>query len=524
MLNVSVRQFACPTRGLSVSMARLGSAVRGRQVRGFEEIPHTGSNGYINLFWFWKEDRFQSLHTYMERTFNSLGPIYRQRLGSQETVNIMLPADIMELFLSEGLNPRRMTVQPWAAHREIRKHSKGVFLKNGSEWRADRLVLNKEVMLGSAVRRFFPLLDDVAQDFCRILRRRVETDGSGEGRRSLTLDPSPDLFRFALEASCHVLYGERIGLFSPNPSRESQLFISAVERMLVTTTPLLYLPSNLLISLHAPLWIQHATAWDTIFSHAEDRIQKGYQKLRSKAGLNGQSPDTQSPDTQEAFSGVLGQLIEKGQLSVELIRANITELMAGAVDTTAVPMQFALFELARNPSIQETVRRQVQSSWAAAGGDSLKALQGAPLLKATVKEILRMYPVGITVQRYPIRDIVIQNYHIPAGTLVQACLYPMGRSKDVFREPEIFKPTRWEKSERHAAGGTGPGSGFLSLAFGFGARQCLGRRIADNEMQLLLFHILLNFRLSVSSPDNIKTKYTIILQPETPPSITFTLL
>ena len=71
--------------------------------------------------------------------------------------------------------------------------------RNGSEWRADRLVLNKEVMLGSAVRRFFPLLDDVAQDFCRVLRRRVETEGGGEGRCSLTLDPSPDLFRFALE-------------------------------------------------------------------------------------------------------------------------------------------------------------------------------------------------------------------------------------------------------------------------------------------------------------------------------------
>ena len=70
----------------------------------------------------------------------------------------------------------------------------------------------------------------------------------------------------------------------------------------------------------------------------------------------------------------------------------------------------------------------------------------------------------------------------------------MGRSKDVFREPDIFKPTRWEKPEQHVAGGTGPGSGFLSLAFGFGARQCVGRRIADNEMQLLLFHVSVSER------------------------------
>lgn len=27
----------------------------------------------------------------------------------------------------------------------------------------------------------------------------------------------------------------------------------------------------------------------------------------------------------------------------------------------------------------------------------------------------RLYPVGITVQRYPVKDIILQNYHIPAG-------------------------------------------------------------------------------------------------------------
>lgn len=58
---------------------------------------------------------------------------------------------------------------------------------------------------------------------------------------------------------------------------------------------------------------------------AEARIQRGFQHLQSRsAGTAGGS---------ERFPGVLGQLIEAGQLSVELIRANITELMAGGVDT-----------------------------------------------------------------------------------------------------------------------------------------------------------------------------------------------
>lgn len=32
-----------------------------------------------------------------------------------------------------------------------------------------------------------------------------------------------------------------------------------------------------------------------------------------------------------------------------------------------------------------------------------------------VSVCFRLYPVGITVQRYPVRDIVLQNYHVPAG-------------------------------------------------------------------------------------------------------------
>lgn len=54
--------------------------------------------------------------------------------------------------------------------------------------------------MSEAVRRFLPLLDEVAKDFSQMLQAKVEKEGRGErGKRSLTVDPSPDLFRFALE-------------------------------------------------------------------------------------------------------------------------------------------------------------------------------------------------------------------------------------------------------------------------------------------------------------------------------------
>uniref|UniRef100_A0A3Q3J1P8 Cytochrome P450, family 11, subfamily C, polypeptide 1 n=1 Tax=Monopterus albus TaxID=43700 RepID=A0A3Q3J1P8_MONAL len=301
------------SRTLSKGVRKRG--VDGR-VRRFEEIPHTGRSGWINLL-------------------NALGPIYRflsNGVYCKYSVNIFLPSDIGELFRSEGLYPERMTVQPWVTHREIRHHSKGVFLKNGEEWRADRLLLNKEVMMNVAVQRFLPHLDEVARDFCRMLQARVEKEGRVvEGKQSLTIEPSSDLFRFGLEAICHVLYGERMGLFSSSPSMESQKFIWALKQMLATTNPLLYLPHRLLLRVGAPLWVQHASAWDYIFSHADVRIQRGYQRQSSSRGRR-----SEAGAAGDRHTGVLGQLLEKGQLSMDLIKANMTELMVGGVDTVCM--------------------------------------------------------------------------------------------------------------------------------------------------------------------------------------------
>nr|XP_020473234.1 cytochrome P450 11B, mitochondrial-like [Monopterus albus] len=558
LCGVMLQRAFCMTAAETVAKSERSKGVRKRgvdgRVRRFEEIPHTGRSGWINLLKFWREGRFGQIHKHMERTFSALGPIYREHVATQSSVNIFLPSDIGELFRSEGLYPERMTVQPWVTHREIRHHSKGVFLKNGEEWRADRLLLNKEVMMNVAVQRFLPHLDEVARDFCRMLQARVEKEGRVvEGKQSLTIEPSSDLFRFGLEAICHVLYGERMGLFSSSPSMESQKFIWALKQMLATTNPLLYLPHRLLLRVGAPLWVQHASAWDYIFSHADVRIQRGYQRQSSSRGRR-----SEAGAAGDRHTGVLGQLLEKGQLSMDLIKANMTELMVGGVDTTAVPLQFALFELARNPEVQEKVRQQVIESWAQAAGDLQKALQGVPLLKGTVKETLRyiklknpssgsqMGTPGImqvfffllatcihphthisSLFMHPVASKFISSTHHRAHygwpqsqklTMVQVCLYPLGRSAEVFDDPERFDPERWCSIRE---GGQRPELGFRFMAFGLGARQCVGRRIAENQMQLLLMRVLLSFHLSVQSSEDVKTTFAFLLQPETPPRITF---
>ncbi|XP_026550302.1 cytochrome P450 11B, mitochondrial-like [Notechis scutatus] len=100
----------------------------------------------------------------------------------------------------------------------------------------------------------------------------------------------------------------------------------------------------------------------------------------------------------------------------------------------------------------------------------------------------------------------------PPQTLCQVGLYSMGRSPAVFTEPEQYRPSRWLGKEDQS---------FKALAFGFGSRQCIGRRLAEAEMALFLMHILKNFKIDTVSKEDIRTIYSFILKPEKPPRLTF---
>ncbi|NXI75458.1 CP11A protein, partial [Rhipidura dahli] len=175
----------------------------------------------------------------------------------------------------------------------------------GEAWRSDRLMLNKEVLAPEVVPGFVPLLSQVGEDFVRRARAQVQQSG----RECWTADFSHELFRFALESVCHVLYGERLGLLQDFVQPEAQRFIEAVARMFHTTAPMLYLPPALLRRLNTRTWRDHVQAWDAIFGQADKCIQNVYRDLR-----------LQRKSTQE-YMGILCNLILRDKLPLDDIRA-----------------------------------------------------------------------------------------------------------------------------------------------------------------------------------------------------------
>ncbi|XP_077329959.1 cholesterol side-chain cleavage enzyme, mitochondrial [Lithobates pipiens] len=459
----------------------------------YDQLPGDWKNGWSGLYHFFIKEGFQNIHHHMEKNYQRFGPIYREKLGTYDSVYIQRPEDAAILFQVEGIHPERLRIQPWFEYRDYRKKKYGVLLKSGEDWRCHRLTLNREVLSVAGMNRFLPLLDSVGQDFVRRVYTQVERSGRGKW----TADLSDELFRFALESVCNVLYGQRLGLLQDYINPESQEFIKSINLMFNTTSPMLYIPPRVLRLMNISIWKDHVKSWDAIFNHADLCIQGIYSSLRQR--------------TDNTYAGVLSSLLIQHQLPLEDIKASITELMAGGVDTTSITLQWAMYQLARAPSVQEKLRSEIKAARKAAGNDLNALLKRIPLVKAAVKETLRLHPVAISLQRYTQRDTIIRNYMIPRGTLVQVGLYAMGRNPDIFPSPEKFFPERWLGGEE---------THFRSLGFGFGPRQCLGRRIAEMEMHLFLIHILEHFRIETNRMIEVGTTFKLILFPSKPISLT----
>nr|XP_044999494.1 cytochrome P450 11B3, mitochondrial-like [Jaculus jaculus] len=465
-----------------------------KEVLPFEAMPQAPGHKWLRRLQTWKEPHNENLHLEMHQIFQELGPIFRHGTGRQR-VFVMLPEDVEKLYKEDCMYSRRVLLEPWVAHRELSGQRRGLFLLNGREWYCERVKLNASVLSPKAIKKLVPMVDEVAKDYLEALKKMV----SQNGHRSVTLDIQSTLPYYTIEASNFALFGKRLALYHQNPKSESLELVHTLQSILNSTAQLLLLPRRLTQWTNPQLWKEHFQAWDDVCEYVTKSTQEVYQSL--------------ARGHPQQHRSIVSELLAQGALSLDAIQANSLELTVGSVDTTSFPLMMTLFELARNPDIQETLRQESLAAEANIAANPQRATTDLPLLRAALKETLRLYPVGLLLQRILHSDTVLQNYHIPAGTILHVFLYSLGRNPDVFPRPERYEPQRWLDGRLR----------FQHLAFGFGMRQCLGRRLAEVEVLLLLHHVLKSFRVKTLQREDLQIIYRFVLMPADFPLLTFQL-
>ncbi|XP_075919543.1 uncharacterized protein LOC142922609 [Petromyzon marinus] len=92
-------------------------------------MPGPSAGGWLHLVQVLRRGGLPRIHQISQEDFDTYGPVYRQKLGSLESVNVLLPSDAAHVFGVEGARPERQLVDSWMEYRKHRRRSLGVLLQ-----------------------------------------------------------------------------------------------------------------------------------------------------------------------------------------------------------------------------------------------------------------------------------------------------------------------------------------------------------------------------------------------------------
>ncbi|EDV24804.1 uncharacterized protein TRIADDRAFT_56983 [Trichoplax adhaerens] len=383
----------------------------------------------------------------------------------------------------------------------IHKDKMGNF-DEGEEWRRFRSILDKKLLKVKDVSAYSGRMNDVITDLINYLtKKQLEDDLNGE-----ISNLRDCLYKWSFETIGTILYNKRLGTLQDPPNPIAEKFYHSVCLMFEQSNDLAPIPPYYKY-FKTKYWKDYCQLWDTMFEIAEQLINEEHQRLQQiMQDIADKSVDLRRSEELEFLPYVL----LRGELNSDEIVGNIIDLMIAAVDTSANTMLWTLYILGKNPEIQEKLYQEVSNVLKKGEYPDSGAIQKMSYLRALIKETQRMYPILPGVPRFIDTDIVLAGYRIPANTRIMAGFCVMSCDESIFDEPTKFKPERWIRSPSKRR--LDP---YIYTAFSFGPRMCIGRRVAELQMQLLIARLISQFRVECRNTGEVGQIIRTVASPET---------
>lgn len=136
----------------------------------------------------------------------------------------------------------------------------------------------------------------------------------------------------------------------------------------------------------------------------------------------------------------------------------------------------------------------------------------SPLVRASLREVLRLYPIATFVTRYLDSDAKVGDYVIPKGVMALASFYTTGRDPTNFTDPLKFSPDRWLRENNET------NQQVLkiqaTIPFSIGSRSCVGKKIAQYQIHCLITKILQQFKLESLNKEEVQFKSQMVGVPD----------
>ncbi|XP_050320423.1 probable cytochrome P450 6a14 [Bactrocera neohumeralis] len=201
------------------------------------------------------------------------------------------------------------------------------------------------------------------------------------------------------------------------------------------------------------------------------------------------------------------------QMGIEEMAAQVYIFFAAGYETSSSNLSYGLYELAKNPHVQEKLRAEIKSVLEKHNGElTYEAMMEMTYLDQVITETLRMYPALGALNRVSIDDYKIPDTDITLekGTRIYIPVKEIHYDPAIYDNPKEFRPERFhpdEMQKRHPQ---------AFLGFGDGPRNCIGLRFGRMQVRVGFITLLKSYRFSLSekTPTELEiSKYSIVLVP-----------
>ncbi|KAK2767554.1 hypothetical protein FQN54_003712 [Arachnomyces sp. PD_36] len=201
-------------------------------------------------------------------------------------------------------------------------------------------------------------------------------------------------------------------------------------------------------------------------------------------------------DRGDFFTQIMKHNGTEREMSRDELMSNSMVLIPAGSETSSAGMASCIYHLLKTPTAYYKLTKEVRSMFQAEKDITFERVANFPYLEACINEALRMYP---PVPIFNARVVVnpggqqILDTYLPDGSTVGIHHWPAYQSTRNFRDPHIFKPSRWLGDPLYT-----DDRREVLRPFSVGPRNCLGKHLALSEIRVVVTRLLFNFDMELS--------------------------
>ena len=349
----------------------------------------------------------------------------------------------------------------------------GLFGVNGEVWKRQRRMVMAAFDPGH-VKAYYPSLVKCAE--------RLATRWTKPAQQGAAIDLQADLMRFTVDAIAGLAFGTDVNTLASDDD--------VIQRHLDKIFPKLF--TRIVSAI--PYWRFFKLPSDHELERALAAVNAAIDGFIAAARERLAADPARRSTPQSLLEAMIVAADDAGSgIDDDQVAGNVLTMLLAGEDTTANTLAWCIWLLHRHPQALARATAEARGVMGDGRGGSsavtLAHLAQLDFIEACMNETMRLRPVGPLLPLQALKDTVVGDVAVPAGTVVITLLRHDSVDDAFVPDGAAFKPERWLGEQGLSAASAKR----ISMPFGAGPRMCPGRYLALQEMKMVLLTLLTRF-------------------------------